>query len=42
MIESLKEGVECWLLDSMHTSNNLYYAYAGIDFELQKLHLGVQ
>ena len=30
MIEHLVGGVECWLLESMHTSNNLYYAYAGV------------
>ena len=30
MIKHLVGGVECWLLESMYTSNNLYYAYAGV------------
>ena len=30
MMEHLVGGVECWLLESMNTSNNLYYAYSGV------------
>ena len=30
MIKHLVGGVEGWLLEYMHTSNNIYYAYAGV------------